>query len=536
MERDGGPERVVMILFPLQNTRLFQLVKNAWMYVNDAKKSESTNEANDEDKNIPIVFIQETHHRSGIVRDKMLSPYSCPDTHRHDILENLMPPSNHAQREREKGVSSWLPGTQQEQQKRRSSWWPSTLAGLEGLNAKVTNFSIQYNLASASVAIMIMTSHGDRKVDDEAEADFPEPLWAKDSLLAAIFAGTFLGMLIMGYLGDLIGRSPAMIITQCISLLSILTSTFATWGGSLYAVFTVSRFFLGFGVGGMYPLSASQSAEAGDHGNGKQPSHDSSNANILGGQENVKDISERVGWAFFWQTPGTIAPYAVAIVLFYLTTDTSLQYRVLLGAGAVPCAIILWLSLEIMRRERMLENLESVVEAGDGRRCNGQHRGGGNIDVQGRSGTPPRRLDNDEPPPLRVGVVHAGGARSSASSLSLIHERVSSSQRVLLNSQELTAQEKAFYLYKLIGTGGSWFLFDVSYYGTAIFAPFILEEIIPGATLKMICWQSIFSTSIGIFGCIGSIYHICAHGCRKANTHGFVLMGASFGLLALSVY
>lgn len=151
----------------------------------------------------------------------------------------------------------------------------------------VSNLSIQYALSSMSIAVAFMTSDEGRVVPDADKnvhhyhADYPEPSWAKYMLLGMVFAGTIAGMCLMGYLGDLIGRKRAMVVTLGITSVSALASAVVPWGSAstIYALLATFRFTLGVGVGGIYPLSAVQSAE------------DSS------GDEHS---STRVGWAFFW--------------------------------------------------------------------------------------------------------------------------------------------------------------------------------------------------------------------------------------------
>ena len=65
------------------------------------------------------------------------------------------------------------------------------------------------------------------------------------------------------------------------------------------------RLLLGIGVGGMYPLSASHSAE---------------------GETESGAAASRVGRAFLWQTPGSMAPYAVAMIAMALIGPRQCPY------------------------------------------------------------------------------------------------------------------------------------------------------------------------------------------------------------------
>ena len=60
--------------------------------------------------------------------------------------------------------------------------------------SQLSNFAIQYNLNSASIAFLVMKSHNDDLTDDDSkQADYPPPAWAEKTMLAAVFAGTLVG-------------------------------------------------------------------------------------------------------------------------------------------------------------------------------------------------------------------------------------------------------------------------------------------------------------------------------------------------------
>eukprot|EP00048_Salpingoeca_helianthica_P018608 m.242536 g.242536 ORF g.242536 m.242536 type:complete len:522 (+) comp25827_c0_seq1:324-1889(+) len=180
--------------------------------------------------------------------------------------------------------------------------------------ASMGNFSIQYNLSSASVAVAIMNS-----------SKYPLPEWARFSLFGLVFAGAVVGMCVLGYLGDHIGRRPAMLTTLSLTLLGTVVSALVPWGGDVdatYAVLSAARFVLGMGVGGKYPLSAVASSETASAG---------------------ELASQRVGKAFFWQSPGAMFPYVFALILLQVGGEhaADIQARVLMGLGAIPSLILL---------------------------------------------------------------------------------------------------------------------------------------------------------------------------------------------------
>ncbi|CAE7369625.1 PHT1-13 [Symbiodinium natans] len=180
----------------------------------------------------------------------------------------------------------------------------------------VGNFSVQYNFTSASIAVQVLSDPGYL-----GYALREEPRWAEDFTLATVFLGAMLGMLVMGRLGDLLGRASAMQVTLTLTVLGSLIPACALGGSNAtYAVVCVGRLVLGLGVGGIYPLSAVSSAE---------------------GCEESAARGKHVGQAFFFQTFGQLAPYLVAMLLLGLLQPSTpaewvpqLQFRLLFALGA----------------------------------------------------------------------------------------------------------------------------------------------------------------------------------------------------------
>lgn len=313
----------------------------------------------------------------------------------------------------------------------------------------LSNFSIQYNLAVAGIMVQFMTSHAD---DVSGQPDFPEPGWAEHALLGVVFGGAVVGMVCMGYLGDLIGRRKAMIVTLSCTAFGALGSAVLAWGtaDSVYAVITGCRFILGVGVGGKYPLSAATAAE---------------------GSQRHEHASTRVGMAFFWQSPGAMGPYVVALMLLLLPATpwiTSFQFRLLVGLGAIPAAIIL---------------VGTIMEEDD----------------SGKFSLAKEKEEKAE-----------GIERGHYFSRNLIHFKT------------------------LIGTGGTWFLFDVAYYGTAIFTPQIINNIFgDGTSLLRVCWLSLLTQTLGLPSAIWAIYLLKSKGAYWLNWAGFLLLSFLYALMAL---
>ena len=181
------------------------------------------------------------------------------------------------------------------------------------------NFSVQYNFNAVTIALVAM----DKKYPQSGHH-----AWVTDSSKAVVFVGCIFGQLVMGYVGDAIGRNRAMTLTLALAATTALLSAVLPWGSEdqIYLTIIACRFLLGAGVGGVYPLSATKAAE--DTGANASATEKSKNASL----------------AFFWQTPGAMAPYAVAWALQGMALSTSLEWRLILGLGAVPAAIVAFAS------------------------------------------------------------------------------------------------------------------------------------------------------------------------------------------------
>lgn len=317
---------------------------------------------------------------------------------------------------------------------------------------------------------------------------YQQPHWVHYWAKPVIFAGAVIGMLVMGYLGDLIGRKRAMVMTMAIQVFGALGCALFTFGSAqtIYVVFCVCRLLLGVGVGGMYPLSASHSAE---------------------GSSSQDGAASRVGSAFFWQTPGSMGPYAVALVVLLIVgsrqcsyfehdddcvdlttthnvtcewddkkgvchfgedapkTVPSVEYRLLCGIGAIPAFIVMMAAT--------------------------------------------KEQDSAE-------FTHSTAQRKSKGALAELREHPE--------------------LWKtLAGTAGCWFLYDVAFYGINIFQQEILEDIFgQGETVFALTWQALVVNSFGLVGIVLALACLKPFGCRWLSIYGFLIIAVLFAAMAIT--
>lgn len=147
---------------------------------------------------------------------------------------------------------------------------------------------MQYNFQAISCALLVMSSTECTTTQDLCRQGIQAP-WVHGTATATVFLGAIAGQLSMGYAGDVLGRTKAMTMTLSIATVSALLSAIVPTGSAnaIYATVIAFRFFLGIGLGGVYPLSATKAAEDGASSHGHADSTAASKA-------------------FFWQVLGIL--------------------------------------------------------------------------------------------------------------------------------------------------------------------------------------------------------------------------------------
>lgn len=122
----------------------------------------------------------------------------------------------------------------------------------------------------------------------------------------AALIGAACGQLIFGLLADQIGRRISFIVTVSIIIMAAIASSLIfDVNGSIYYLLFVVRLFLGFGIGGEYPLSASIASETSAEGD-----------------ENArKKRGRNVAMVFSMQGFGNVLSTIVVLILLEITTD-----------------------------------------------------------------------------------------------------------------------------------------------------------------------------------------------------------------------
>jgi len=357
---------------------------------------------------------------------------------------------------------------------------------LSQLITAISNFSIQYNFQSISIALIVMSSSVCTSTMNDCN-EGEQAAWVTSTATAVVFVGAIIGQLTMGYAGDVIGRNAAMVLTlSLVAISAVISAAGSGSASSIYMTIIVARFFLGVGVGGIYPLSATKAAEDGGKG---------------GGNVNIAAVS----FAFFWQTPGAMGPWLLALLTAQndtMSMSTDSKWRLLLGLGAVPAAMVVMLTLwQIRLKEEQLLLL----------------------------------MSHDD-----------GGTSSSASHLLLATSHYSSQPAggggiKKVNLLEMLFQHGGLWR-DLLVTGGSWFLYDIAYYGVNLFGGEILSEINASdddnvslnSNIAKLCGQELLGLSLGIPACLLAIFMLHRVSSRHLQIHGFLFIALCFVLMAVT--
>jgi PHS family inorganic phosphate transporter-like MFS transporter len=306
------------------------------------------------------------------------------------------------------------------------------------MTAMLSNFSTSYNVVNISLVLPILESL------HEASEE------ALSACASSLLAGMMVGQIVGGALGDsFLGRLGALRLVMAIQIIASLgSSCLNTNKEDFYESLAIWRFFLGIGAGGVYPLAAVLSAEQGKDQRSNNGETDDGNQ------------THRVVLTFSTQGLGFIAVPIVAVVLFQATENLNLIWRLLLGFGCVPGLILMliqWRMYAIEHSHGQPVPLEEGHAGDDEEIPNAEDEIG-----------PESEELLDEPTTEVIDHDNVGWWKS------------------LLDEPGLGR--------KVVGTAGTWCLFDIIFYGNTIFQPIVVEAAF-GASEAETPFQELSSTA-----------------------------------------
>ncbi len=203
---------------------------------------------------------------------------------------------------------------------------------------------------------------------------------------------------------------------------------------------------------------------------------------------NRRDRGKLVSMVFSTQALGLIVGPLVALALLGAGTGTDGSWRVMLALGAIPAAAVLYL------RTRMPES-----------------------------------------PRYQALVAGQPGRAASALADFSQGEANGGTRNVLRHSMRLRAfLTNRRYLIMLLGTAGTWFIFDYAYYGNTISTPQILRLVSPHATtMDTIALELAIFVIAAVPGYLLAIFRMDRIGHRRLQWIGFTAMAVCFALIGL---
>jgi PHS family inorganic phosphate transporter-like MFS transporter len=209
---------------------------------------------------------------------------------------------------------------------------------------------------------------------------------------------------------------------------------------------------------------------------------------LMSEYSNRDDRGRLVGLVFSMQALGLIVGPLVGLLLLSSGISHDLTWRLMLGLGAIPAAAV------VLLRAKMPESPRFQAR------------------VRGNTDRATRELAR-----FSDGVVAGSG---------ISQEGV---QRIGL--RRFLTDRKSLVL--LLGTSGTWFLFDYAYYGNTLSLPAILKDVAPNASLvAKLAWTLGIFVVFAVPGYALAVTKMDGIGHRRLQLIGFGVMATAFVFLA----
>jgi len=323
------------------------------------------------------------------------------------------------------------------------------------ITAMISNFSTSYNVVNISLVLPILKELHSGSTDEDTAV-----------VASSLLAGMIFGQLVGGALGDSwLGRMGALRLVMALQIVASLASAFAGIGRNssaeeIFLWLAAWRFVLGIGCGGVYPLAAVISAEEGkqEREQGVQ-SHDGQLEYTEHPQDNQERNTnnqssiQRVVLTFSMQGVGFVSVPLVAVFLFFCSSDLNFVWRAMLGFGALPGVILMCIQCRHYRRDHHIlpsEEPSQEVEQSE--------------DDVALDTVATTEID-DEPTTIPNGTE----SEIEQTTTDAINGSNNHDGRWLQNLFHEPGLGR-----KVLGTAGTWFLFDVVFYGNTIFQPVVV--------------------------------------------------------------
>jgi PHS family inorganic phosphate transporter-like MFS transporter len=329
-----------------------------------------------------------------------------------------------------------------------------------------------FDLFILSDVLVLLGLNGDTK-----PTDFDKSWLTGTALVGAIF-----GQIIFGFSGDVKGHAKPFIATLVLMTLGSLISALMPTGNhrGLFAGLAISRFVLGVGIGGEYPLSV-----------------------VLGASmipPPGRSKAEQLTRIFAFQGLGIAGAVVMGYVVFQIMSAES-AWRFCLGIGALFCVILAgfryWYLFVLPARQttdynQLVDNGEKLDEKKDQ---------SVSVPPSQPSAPPSQPINGSKPSPT---VSEVWGIISNDSILR----------------------------WRLFGTAFNWFLLDIVFYANGLFSGTLLNHFTNKDTEKTLRYN-IWLGLLGLFGYVVAIWLVRKKISRRIHqTTGFALLGVMYFICA----
>lgn len=307
----------------------------------------------------------------------------------------------------------------------------STLSSPDQITAMLSNFSTSFNVVNISLVLPML----------QMKNLYANSVTKSTSSLCAssLIGGMILGQLIGGFLGDFLGRKTAMYFVMTLQIVASLGSAFLVHESftNVFVQLAIWRLVLGIGCGGVYPLAALLSSESssGSSGNQQVNQHDEEDhESYQSAPEHVKLASlKKLAATFSLQGIGFLFVPVVSIICLLLCGEEHLDlaWRLILAFGSIPGLVLMYLRKKQMNQAHDGEEIASIVS----------------------------HIPNEDPIDDQHVLQHSGRSNDSGGNRGIWN--------AIQNEENLVR--------KILGTAGTWFLFDVVFYGNTLFQPVVIK-------------------------------------------------------------
>ncbi|KAJ1666743.1 hypothetical protein IW140_002334 [Coemansia sp. RSA 1813] len=331
----------------------------------------------------------------------------------------------------------------------------------------VAFFNDAYDMFAINIVAMMLGFVYYNDAEGSAKNTVPKK-W--DTLIKiAVQVGCLLGQLVMGRLGDKIGRTTVYAASLMIAIFTTIASAFSNsmvMGINVFVVLFIWRVLLGFGIGGDYPLTAT----------------------IVSEYASVHNRGKMISAVFSCQGFGNVAAPIVGIIVtacFKNSIDRNVLYldyvwRIIIGIGCIPglCTLYWRLTMEDSKRFQ-LETAKAAAANADEEMlrekllAKQQFDVGSNIEAKGTSLSGNSDLDAEKSPFTATQSMVAMGDKSNGIPVE------ESNGEIKIRRAKTFAQyfSEWKHLKVLLGTSIAWFALDVAFYGINLNSSIVIEAI-----------------------------------------------------------